>query len=117
DHEFRIGGNGQAYAFRVRELNATPHDAAGDIKLGILDPEHLRGKHEQHRVDPIGGDHLAWLAARPPAVAVDPTVLAWRGVKTNAARPVEHLSVTADIDTAGLRTCRQRDIAGADIAA
>ena len=96
---------------------AAAHHAAGDVELGFLDAEHLRRQHEQHRIDAVGGDHLARLAARPPGVAIDQPVLAGRAVEPDAARPVQHLPVAADIDAAGVGIARERDVAGADIAA
>ena len=79
--------------------------------------EGLRAQHEQHRVDAVGGDHLARFAARPPSFAIDQAVLAGRAVEADAPGPQQHLAVDADIDAPGVGVCRQGDVAGADIAA
>ena len=102
DHQLGIGGDRQAHEFRFGQFDAAAHQAAGDVELGFLDAEHLRRQHEQHRIDAVGRDHLARLAARPPGFAVDQAVLARRAIEPDAARPVQHLPVAADIDAAGV---------------
>ena len=110
-------GIGRLTNSAVGQFDAAAHHAAGDVELGFLGAEHLRRQHEQHRIDAVGGDHLAGLALLPPRLAVEPAVLAGRAVEPDAARPVQHLPVAADVDAAGVGRGGQRDVAGADVAA
>ncbi len=107
----------QADELGFGQFDAAAHHAAGDVELGFLGAEHLRGQHEQHRIDAIGGDHLAGFASLPPRLAVEPAMLAGRAIEPDAARPVQHLPVAADVDAAGVGRRGQRDVAGADVAA
>ena len=107
DHQFGVGGDRQADAFGVGEFDRPAHHAARDLEFGFLHPEHLRGEHEQHRVDAIGSDHFARLAARPPGVAVEPAMLAGGAVDPDPPRPVQHLAIAADVDPAGVGMRRQ----------
>src|SRR5262249_59966369 len=116
DDKLGIGRNRQAHALGLGEFDWPAHHAAGDIEFGLTDAEHLRTQHEQDRVDTVGGDDLARLAARPPGVAVEAAMLAGRAVKADAAWTVQHLPVDANIDAAAVGMSGQRDVAGADIA-
>jgi hypothetical protein len=75
DHQLGIGRDREADIFRFGQFDAASHQAAGDVEFGLLDAEHLRRQHEQHRIDAVSGDHLARFAARPPGFAVEQACL------------------------------------------
>ena len=93
DDEFGMGRDRQADKLGLRQFHRPPHDAAGDVELGFVGAERLRGQHEQHRIDAVGRDHLARLAARPPGFAVEQAVLARRAIEPDARRALQHLPV------------------------
>ena len=106
----------QVHDHALCELHRFAHKAAGNVKLRLLRAEHLRAHHEQNRVDAVGHHHRAGLPLRPPGVAVEPTVLAGRGVHPDLARAVQHLPVHADVDAPGVGIAGEGDVAGADVA-
>src|SRR5262249_32308204 len=63
----------------------------------------------------VGAHHLTGLALRPPGFAIKPSVLAGGAVHGDAGRPLYHLAVDPDIDTACRGISCKGHVAGTDI--
>src|SRR5579872_7094445 len=117
DHQFGPRRNWQADRLGIGQFEGMAHHAAGDFELRLLCAEYLRRNHEQYWIDAVGDHDLACLAVLPPRFAVEQAVLAWRTIKADAARAMQHLPIATHVDTAGMRRGGERDVARADISA
>src|SRR5690606_10945808 len=83
---------------------------AGDVELGLVMAEDLRGGDEERRIDAVCHDHWAGFSTRPPSFAILGAMPARHHVDAELARPVQHLAIDADIDDARIRIADERDV-------
>src|SRR5690349_22181569 len=92
DRDLAMRGDRQVDELGRRQLDRSAHDAARSIELALAGAEHLRRHHEKNRIDSVGCDHLARLAAPPPRFAVEPAMLSGRAIQADAIARLDRKS-------------------------